>query len=347
MFYIRADGNHEVGMGHIARCLSIATEIKKQGEDVMFLIASEEPANLITANGFSYQVLFSDYKQMETELPQFVMFFSHEQEEKKQKVKILVDSYYVTNFYLENIRLFCQVILLDDTGENVYACDMLINYNIYAEKLGYEMAYSKETQLILGNQYVPIRPEFIEQKDAFVIREQVQNVMFTTGGGDSEHIALAFCKEIREGTFPPEITYHIVCGPFCPDTEELREIAKEVKKIVIHEKVKNMAELMKKCDVVFSAAGSTLYELCALGIPTIGFYFADNQKRNMDAFAENAAVPNAGDYRNGPEKTFRFLGEALILLKDSYVIRKKNSESMQKVIDGKGAQRLAKKIMDL
>ncbi|MCR5796546.1 MAG: hypothetical protein K6G63_01315 [Eubacterium sp.] len=34
---------------------------------------------------------------------------------------------------------------------------------------------------------------------------------------------------------------------------------------------------MQKCDIAISAAGSTLYELCACGVPTITYTTADNQ----------------------------------------------------------------------
>ncbi|WP_294379712.1 glycosyltransferase, partial [uncultured Clostridium sp.] len=39
----------------------------------------------------------------------------------------------------------------------------------------------------------------------------------------------------------------------------------------------NMSELMKKCDIAVAACGSTLYELCAMKVPTIGIILADNQ----------------------------------------------------------------------
>ncbi len=39
----------------------------------------------------------------------------------------------------------------------------------------------------------------------------------------------------------------------------------------IHEHVTCMKEIMKQCDVVLSATGSTIYEVSALGVPLIAF----------------------------------------------------------------------------
>ena len=47
MFYIRADGNEKIGMGHIMRCLTVADALRKQGEEVLFLTADEKPVKFI------------------------------------------------------------------------------------------------------------------------------------------------------------------------------------------------------------------------------------------------------------------------------------------------------------
>ena len=54
---------------------------------------------------------------------------------------------------------------------------------------------------------------------------------------------------------------------------------------------------MKKVDVAISAGGTTLYELCACGTPTISYSFADNQLNNVKQFDEDGIIPYAGDVR--------------------------------------------------
>ena len=54
-----------------------------------------------------------------------------------------------------------------------------------------------------------------------------------------------------------------------------------------------MKEIMKQCDVVLSATGSTIYEVSALGVPLIAFYFAENQRQGADMLSEITHVINA------------------------------------------------------
>ena len=54
---------------------------------------------------------------------------------------------------------------------------------------------------------------------------------------------------------------------------------------------------MKKADIAISAGGTTLYELCACGTPTISYSFADNQLDNVEQFQKDELIDYAGDVR--------------------------------------------------
>lgn len=343
MFYIRADGNDKIGMGHICRCLSIAEALREQGEEVCFLTADDRPAALIQRRGFSNHILFTYYDEMNVELPQLVLLFSGSSAGKKPRV--LIDSYFVTEFYLKNLRLTADVILLDDNKNAVLPCDRLINYNLYAPLLGYEKEYPASTQLLLGSSYVPLRTEFTQHKA--VIRDIVQDVLLTTGGGDSCHMALSFVQKLlQEAELSQQLNIHLVCGPFCPDTEKLRELAQTHVFLQVHEGVEQMAELMAACDLAISAAGSTLYELCAVGVPTIGFYFAENQRRNMEAFAAGTPILNAGDFSQDPDGVLDFLFQEIRVLRGDQALRSRISLVMQALVDGQGAKRIAQQLLN-
>ena len=120
MFYIRADGNEKIGMGHVMRCLTIAEALRERGEDVLFLTADDKPVKLIEDRGFAVKILFTYYDEMEVELPQLMaLFMGTTGGEGVELPRILVDSYFVTEFYLKNLRLSATVILMDD--EKMYA----------------------------------------------------------------------------------------------------------------------------------------------------------------------------------------------------------------------------------
>ena len=111
----------------------------------------------------------------------------------------------------------------------------------------------------------------------------------------------------------------------------------------MHINEQHVADLMKKCDIAVSAAGSTLYELCACGTPTITYVMADNQRAGSEQFEKQGIMlMNIGDCRNGAGFTARLKRAVEELMKDnSNSLRLRLSGNMQRVVDGYGAYRIA------
>ncbi|MBD5551412.1 MAG: UDP-2,4-diacetamido-2,4,6-trideoxy-beta-L-altropyranose hydrolase [Lachnospiraceae bacterium] len=345
MFYIRADGNEKIGMGHVMRCLTIAEALGRLGEEVLFLTADEKPVMLIKERGFSVKVLYVRYDDMEAELPQTAKLLAENRE--AEKPKILVDSYFITPYYLEQLRMSAKVILMDDEKRAVYPCDGLVNYNIYGKTLEYEKDYPAWTKLFLGCAYMPLREQF--RNCNYAVREKAEHVLFTTGGSDSLHIARCMVKRLlqKEKESIQNPVWHIVCGPYHPDTEELERLAAGHVTLQIHKNVTCMSELMQECDIAVSAAGSTFYELCSIGIPTVGFYFVENQRRNMETFAKLTPIKNAGDFSAAPESVLDFVEEEVEVLCREKTLREEISQIMKTIVDGRGADRLAKGLLSV
>lgn len=345
MFYIRADGNEKIGMGHIMRCLAIAEALRKRGAEVLFLTADEKPVKLIEERGFAAKILFTYYDEMEVELPQLLSIFMGDGGSAQQeKPKILVDSYFVTEFYLKNLGLSAKVILMDDEKRAVYPCDGLVNYNIYGKTLGYEKEYPSKTKLFLGCGYMPLREQF--RGRSYEVRDKAEHVLLTTGGGDGCHMALAVAgRLLSEGQEKTGLTWHIVCGPYQPDTKELEKLAVKNDMLQIHKNMADLSGLMENCDIAVSAAGGTLYELCSIGVPTVGFYFAENQRKNMEAFGKLTPVMNAGDFSVYPERVLDFILKEVEILCGEKELREKISRAMRSIVDGKGADRLARELL--
>ena len=223
----------------------------------------------------------------------------------------------------------------------------MVNYNIYGKTLGYEQDYPADTRLFLGCEYMPLRKQF--RNTEYEVRERVEHILVTTGGGDSCHMALTLAERVVK--LPKEkaqdLVWHIVCGPYCLDTDRLEMLAEKNRRLQIHKNVTDMSEIMKKCDIAVSAAGSTLYELCSVGVPTVGFYFAENQRRNMESFGKLTPVLNAGDFSIYPEKVLDFMEKEVEVLCGSRELRQKISFAMRHIVDGQGADRLAEELGEL
>ena len=98
MILFRADGNPDIGSGHIMRCLSIADAGYALGEPCLFVTADEGGYPVLHGHGHKNSVLHTDYKNMSAELEQMKTLINE-----FRPTALLVDSYYVTRFYLNTL----------------------------------------------------------------------------------------------------------------------------------------------------------------------------------------------------------------------------------------------------
>lgn len=334
MILFRADANKDLGCGHIMRCLSIARAFNNRSIDCAFVTADHNPSSLICNRGFQNYCMNSDWKHLEDELPFFESFIN-----KLMPEFIVVDHYYVTKKYLRVLRKFCKIVYIDDLNLSTWPVDAIVNYNIYAESMGYRERYKLlKTKLLLGTQYVPLREEFrsLEEKH---IKSRVLEVLISSGGSDPVNLTLKLVQAIKQDRRFSSVRFHIIIGAFNSNKAELEEIASQYENIQLHLSVQRMDLLMQQCDIAISAAGSTLYELCACGVPTITYALADNQIKGAQRFEDAGLMLNAGDCRENNSFTEQILNLLAGLIKNQKQ-RSVMSHNMWKAVDGKGAERI-------
>lgn len=107
--YIRTDMNEVVATGHVMRCLSIADAAKEMGKDTMFIVADEKPIEMLKQRGYEAIVLHTLWNNMDRELEVLLPLI------KERGInKLLVDSYQVTDSYLQRLEEVTEVFYLDD-----------------------------------------------------------------------------------------------------------------------------------------------------------------------------------------------------------------------------------------
>lgn len=366
MVVIRADANSKIGMGHVMRCLSVADALLKRGEEVLFVTADDTPVPLLTKKGIPYRVLHTDYADMEAELPELWEVLrelpqgaeSPDATLAQKNTSILVDSYYVTEKYLAALKKRITTIYMDDIYAFSYPVDMLINYNIYGEEMGYEKdAAFADTKLLLGANYVPLREEFsagtgyVQSRKEFslgaanVTPAEEGGILITTGGSDNFNLAGQLLMEAMKYDALKEKEYHVVSGSLNPHIGELQALAQKHENIHIHCNVTNMAELMAESEVALSAGGSTLYELCAMGVPVIAFSFAENQERLVQTFVKRGIAQYGGNYRTDGNKMIQNTIAGLEKLCGDEALKTEYRRKALQLVDGRGAERIAEALL--
>ncbi len=367
MFYIRADGNTKIGMGHVMRCLSVAEAAAEMDclFPPVFILADEECRSLIEERGFQVIVLHTDYRDMMCELDLLETIFQKESASKNSEKKcdniVLVDSYQAENAYYLALGKIAKTVCFEDMGE-AHPVDLLINYNLYAPRLAAQYHAIETTQqtidkypqkVLLGANYMPLRSAF-QEPSAYCVAAQVTNVTITTGGSDPYFATATLVDALLRDKIitEQEITLHLVSGPLNQFAEELKCRYQDFEKkstfrIQIHEKVKDMRSLFLHSDVVITATGSTIYEVSSLGVPMIVFYFAENQRQGAEELERLTDIVNAGNIAKEPEQVTEGMRKALRRCIQDKKYRECLHRQEKNLIDAKGARRIAEQIREL
>lgn len=342
MIGIRADANDIVATGHIMRCMTIAKQIQKLGEDVMFFLADEYGVPMLQENRFEYVVLESDWENPEDEIEKLSAAMK-----KHCITAMLFDSYRMTKEYFtslrENVPDLIKFAYIDDLFEDVYPVDVIINYNTYYSQFPYQNVYSERTKLCLGPSYVPLREEFGRRE---LSAGSDNSVLLSCGGGDALQALYGILEQAVKDNRFAETIFHVVVGRYHQKKELLEQLAKEHSNVILHHNVTNMSELMENCQIAISAAGTMLYELCAMERPTVFFITADNQRYDSDFFAEDERMVFAGDIRKDREDCICRILDGMHTLLDDKGLRMMMKEKLRQVTDGDGAKRIAEALLE-
>lgn len=360
VIYFRADGNSEIATGHLVRCLSIARALRYElakpagpCRDICFLVSDGESKELLNGffdfpEEFAIRILETgSYDAPMTELPQLLSLGAHT---RSQKPLLFVDSYFVTKAYFEQAGRSFRIAYIDDVRAQDFPLDYVINYDVLSKDTlaEYTRFYSSANTRLLGSSYAPLRPQFWHPPGFLLPRDPSFHILVASGGSDPYHTTRDLVSSLLH-RLPENCIIHALIGRLNPDCEELKQLSLTAKGpgLILHENVLDMASLMASCQLAISAAGTTLYELCAMGIPTVSFAIADNQLPSACAFDHAGAIPFLGDVRSSGEEVIKKAASwaASKICQTEYSSLLSQSRLMQSLVDGQGALRIAKALL--
>ena len=158
------------------------------------------------------------------------------------------------------------------------------------------------------------------------------------GGVDISNYTLRVLKELVKSQHANTCFFTIVIGASYPYTSSLSEfIATSNLQVTVLSDVNNMAELMSESDLCIGAAGSTSWERCCLGLPTIAIAVANNQEEIAQELHKSSSAirSNLESLVTNFDRFFKISGQDLV---------KKLSKNASLVCDGLGAHRVLEQL---
>ena len=361
----RVDGSESIGMGHIMRSISLAKAFKQKNHNVVFITREKlgkekiklEKFDILELKNLKEKTKISGY-DYGNEAERKLEVEELKKINKDNKIDLLiVDSYNVDeNYFIELKKEVRYIAYIDDINRKKYKMDILINGNIDGEHKNYDICPSN--LYLLGPSYNLIRDEFRDLSQ-HKISSKIKNIMITTGGSDYYELTNYLSDKLLEISqkYNYKININIVVGGGFQNTKSLVSMKNSVNTNKCETQInlftsnkdnqnddikyKAMIDIMKESDIAISSGGSTLYELCAVGIPSISFILADNQKKIVEMMEKLGYIESLGWYN---KININKLTDLLEKWMENFELRKKISLKNQSLVDAYGTLRIVDEI---
>jgi UDP-2,4-diacetamido-2,4,6-trideoxy-beta-L-altropyranose hydrolase len=331
----RGDASATIGTGHVMRCLAMAQAWKRAGGEAVFAIA-ESPEALIKRfvdDGFST----ISFPVVPASSDDFELLLSHVRRLDAKWVVIdgdHFDSEFLLHLHDSGIR----TLLLDDfVARPAFPADIVLNPNYGAKEEPYRLSGFRG-ELLLGESYVLLRSEFTSRASTGdrIVRRFGNKILITLGGSDPDNLSARILEAIAELT---DFEIRFIAGAGYAHVTDLTALTGGNVQVLYD--APDMPTLMRKADMAIIAGGGTLWELLYMGCAVLSYSRNSVQAVVLRELAEKGILMDMGPM-------LHFSGPALVAkireLANSDTIRKGMADAGQRLIDGRGAQRIVEKL---
>ena len=259
-----------------------------------------------------------------------------------EKVITIFDNYDVTEEQMITYKQnYPNLIAIDDLADRVFHVDMIINQNLGSDQLEYNTV--NQPKLLLGEQYALLRKNILNARR----KKESKRIFMSFGGGEVYNRIKGLLKMllVLDKDLDVNITVDFVIGGKKDNKELIRSFLSTCERLKFNfiENQMDLSPYMARADFAVTAAGSTVFELAYLGVPQIVLVIDKNQEITGQKINEIGLGKCLGDIKNLEkhiiEKTF------LSFFHDDHM-KHNMARQAQRLIDGKGAQRVADGILD-
>ena len=259
----RVNANVEIGTGHFYRCFSIALALRDH--HIIFL-------GDIQSKDLKLRVLQEGFKLIE--IP------SHEEIKKDLETTLKILSVYGAKSLVVDIpnldpvweesiaSLPIAFTLFVDRPSRIYFAKVIISPNLFVNHNPFDSFTKKHTEVLLGPSYLLFRPEFYGLNPYTRSRGQIHSISSFFGGADPGYQSQMILKLAMSREFSP-IKFSILAGELNPNYSQMLIEARRFTNIEILSSTRNIAKLFLHSDLAFGSYGTSGWERCLTGTPSI------------------------------------------------------------------------------
>lgn len=350
-FIFRADSSVQMGSGHIMRCLCLADELKRHNAQIYFIVRylPEYLNKIILEKGFHLLYLPEGPFQTDDLFHSIWLGVSQEEDARAtvnilQKLKLqpdwlIVDHYALDHRWEKIVRpVVNKLLVIDDLADRLHDCDILLDQNEYLDLTKrYKGKVSDSTQLLLGVRYALLRDEFrsARQQKKVEFNSEVKKILVFFGGMDKENYTGKLLSSLENDQISQQFKFIIVIGTNHPDLENIKCLCEKFD-YQLHINTTEMAKLMLQADMAIGAGGSSSWERCCVGLPSLAFAIAQNQVQ----LTQDAALQGFIDSPDVDWNSVESIRQAVMSFIHNPLARQRIFHTALNAVDGRGVQRV-------
>lgn len=330
LILFRADASPRIGTGHVMRCLTLADALAHRGFAIGFVCSPET-------------------LQTVPRLPQTGYDIHHEQPAKRADL-LVVDHYGLGSDYeTQAAKTADRIMVIDDLPQRDHVCDLLLDQTYGRSATEWRPLVPAHAKILTGPHYALLRPEFAKLRKAALRRRgggTAKRLLISLGGTDPDNITGTLVSALVGSDLA--LSIDVILGAGAPHLDTIRtQIATQPtsgKPLTLHVGLKSLAPLMVQADLAIGAGGTTSWERCCLGLPTVTLEIADNQRDVISHLLEADAAVDGGPC--APLDPADFIGRLKAIALDSERLTVV-ADNAARLCDGGGALRVADSITSL
>ncbi|WP_406611100.1 UDP-2,4-diacetamido-2,4,6-trideoxy-beta-L-altropyranose hydrolase [Agarivorans sp. JK6] len=346
---IRADASTIIGTGHVTRCLSLAELYKSLGAEVRFICKNFAGSLITQLETLGYPVERLSISEQSPSQTGYAQWLGGTQEDDLEQTRqfihslncrpdlLIVDHYSLNKVWETPLSDYVEkIMVVDDLANRYHDCDILVDQSPQRSEADYQDLVMPHCQLLLGSDFSILNPSYLtyRQQASFKRRSysSINRLLLNFGGSDLDNLTLRSLQLLEKSQLADDVVLDVVVGAAYQQIASLNLAAQSSRfHVEVNQAVKDMPQRQLAADIAIGAAGGSAWERCYLGLPTICFCMAENQRDNtaaMDAQAVAVVIP---------ELTQQQLDQALVTVDKHY---QNLSAAAQALIDGHGTERI-------
>lgn len=349
----RCDASIDIGTGHVMRCLALAHALTARGGVCVFVCrrSTGDLIDKVREEGYTVCILPD---ATATRSPPDGTPLAHaawlpcdwrvdlaqtlDALQTSEPDWIVVDHYALDSRWEGGCRsLGIRVMVIDDLTDRKHECDLFLNQNLGAKAGDYSNLVPVNAQCLIGPSFALLRPEFAALRARTVARVQTNRWIACVGGLDKHRILekiLAAWDRLPAAR--PKLD--VVVGASTPNLTSLACAIDSMQGVTLYAPATRFGDLMAAADMAICAGGTLNWERCCLGIPAIMGMVAENQRNLLRGLVRARTGVSIGAWQ---DVSVERLGELFARLRVRPGLIGKFAQRARRVVDGKGAERIA------